>query len=71
MTLFSNGLNELTKDCYLEAGTTVEFKVVGNHDWGYSWPWDGNCSLYIDATGYYNLKFTFDPNTCDCSVQIL
>ena len=71
MTLNSNGVYELIKNnCLLNAGSTVEWKVVGNHDWGNAWPQD-NCSLNIDTTGYYNLKFTFDPNTYSCSVQIL
>ncbi len=71
MTLNSNGVYELIKNnCLLNAGSKVEWKVVGNHDWGNAWPQD-NCSLNIDTTGYYNLKFTFDPNTGSCSVQKL
>ena len=71
MTLNSSGVYELIKNnCLLEAGSSVLFKVVGNHYWGYAWP-DENCSLNIDTTGYYNLKFTFDPNTYACSIQKL
>ncbi len=72
MTLTSSGVYELIKyNCLLNAGTSVESKVVANHDWNYAWPLSNNISLSINTTGYYNLKFTFDPNTGSCSVQIL
>lgn len=72
MTLNSNGVYELIKNnCLLYAGSSVQFKVVGNHNWSYAWPFGENGSLDIDTTGYYNLKFTFDPNTCSCSIQKL
>ena len=68
MTLTASGLYELNKhNCQLNAGTVVQFKVVGNRDWDNSWPTD-NVTLNITATGNYNLRFTFDPRTGDCQV---
>ena len=72
MTLNSNGVYELIKNnCLLYAGSSTQFKAVGNHNWSYAWPFGENGSLDIDTTGYYNLKFTFDPNSCSCSIQKL
>lgn len=72
MTLTSSGEYELIKNnCFLTAGTSVEFKVVANHSWDYSWPLYESASLDIATTGYYNLRFTFNPETHSCSVQIL
>ena len=46
----------------LTAGTTIKFKIVGNHDWGFAWP-EEDVVRTIDETGIYDLKFTFDPAT--------
>ena len=69
MTKLDNGLYELNKyNCELSAGSDLEFKVVGNHDWGFSWPVE-NRTLTVDQSGVYNLRFTFDPSTSFCGVQ--
>ena len=69
MTLMEDGMYELDKyNVALGAGSELEFKVVGNHDWGYSWP-DENRTITLDQSGIYNLRFTFDPATTFCGVQ--
>ncbi len=62
MTLV-DGLYTWTKDgVELSSGTTIAFKVVGNHDWGHAWPSD-NYTYDITESGTYNLVFTIDPET--------
>ena len=69
MTKLDNGMYELVKtNCLLKAGSELQFKVVGNHDWGNAWPSE-NRTVTLDESGYYNLKFTFDPTTTFCGVQ--
>ena len=46
----------------LTAGTTIKFKIVGNHDWGFAWP-EEDVVRTIEETGTYDLVFTFDPAT--------
>ena len=69
MVQTENGLWQLDKfNCALGAGSELQFKVVGNRDWGFSWP-DENRTVTVDQSGVYNLRFTFDPNTTFCGVQ--
>ncbi len=69
MVLQENGMYQLDKlNCALGAGSELQFKVVGNRDWGNAWP-DENRTLTVDQSGIYNLRFTFDPNTTFCGVQ--
>ena len=69
MTLMDDGMYQLDKNnVALGAGSELEFKVVGNHDWGFSWP-DENRTITLDQSGIYNLRFTFDPSTTFCGVQ--
>ena len=69
MVQTENGLWELDKyNCALGAGSELQFKVVGNRDWGFAWP-DENRTVTVDQSGIYNLRFTFDPNTTFCGVQ--
>ena len=69
MTELDNGLWELDKyNCELSADGELLFKVVGNRDWGLSWP-EENFSFKVDQSGIYNLRFTFDPNTKFIGVQ--
>ena len=64
MTLV-NGLYTWTKNgVELSSGTTIAFKVVGNHDWGHAWPTD-NYTYDITENGIYDLVFTIDPDTKD------
>lgn len=59
MTLV-NGLYTWTKEgVELANGTNIQFKVVGNHDWGHAWP-GSNYSYDITESGTYDLAFTFD-----------
>ena len=61
MTLV-DGLYTWTKNgVELTSGTTVAFKIVGNHDWGYAWPADNYVDT-ISETGTYNLTFTFNAD---------
>ena len=69
MTLLENGMYQLDKfNCELGAGSELQFKVVGNHDWGNAWPAE-NRTITLEESGVYNLRFTFDPNTTFCGVQ--
>ena len=69
MTELDNGLWELDKyNCELSADGELLFKVVGNRDWGLSWP-EENFSFKVDQSGIYNLRFTFDPSTKFIGVQ--
>ena len=69
MTLMDDGMYQLDKNnVALGAGSELQFKVVGNHDWGNSWP-DENRTITLDQSGIYNLRFTFDPSTTFCGVQ--
>ena len=69
MTKKPNGMYELEKfNCLLNAGSELQFKVVGDRDWGNAWPAE-NRTLTVEQTGYYNLKFTFEPNSTFCGVQ--
>ena len=65
----ANGMYQLDKyNCALGAGSELQFKVVGNRDWGNAWPSE-NRTLTVDESGIYNLRFTFDPATKFCGVQ--
>ena len=69
MVKLDNGMYQLDKyNCALGAGTELQFKVVGNHDWGNAWPAE-NRTVTLDQSGIYNLRFTFDPATTFCGVQ--
>ncbi len=69
MVKLDNGMYQLDKlGCELGAGSELQFKVVGNHDWGNAWPAE-NRTLTLDQSGIYNLRFTFDPTTTFCGVQ--
>ena len=69
MIKLDNGMYQLDKlGCELGAGSELQFKVVGNHDWGNAWPAE-NRTLTLDQSGIYNLRFTFDPTTTFCGVQ--
>ena len=62
MTLV-DGLYTWTKNgVELSSGTTIAFKIVGNHDWGYAWPAE-NYTHDITESGTYDLVFTIDPET--------
>ncbi len=69
MIKLDNGMYQLDKlGCELGAGSELQFKVVGNHDWGNAWPAE-NRTVTLDQSGVYNLRFTFDPATTFCGVQ--
>ena len=69
MVKLDNGMYQLDKyGCALGAGSELQFKVVGNHDWGNAWPTE-NRTVTLDQSGIYNLRFTFDPATTFCGVQ--
>ncbi len=62
MTLVDGLYTWTAEDVALTAGTKVEFKVVGNHDWGFAWPAD-NYEWEVPENGTYKLVFTFNPDT--------
>ncbi len=42
-----------------------EYKIVGNHDWGFEWPqgYGNNFEEAVATHGYYDITITFDPAT--------
>ena len=54
----------------LPENTTVEFKVVVDHDWGEAYP-SANHSVTIEENGVYDLTCTFEVDTkkVDCIVE--
>ena len=44
---------------------TFQYKIVGNHDWGFEWPqgYGNNFSEAVAKHGYYNIAITFNPTT--------
>ena len=46
--------------CELYVGSSLEFKVAANHDWGESWP-SSNYIVHVNESGLYNITFTFNP----------
>ena len=69
MTKMDDGMYQLDKlNVALGAGSELQFKVVGNRDWGNAWPQE-NRTITVDQSGIYNLRFTFDPVTTFCGVQ--
>jgi len=62
MTLVDGLYTWIKEGVELTAGTTIAFKIVGNHDWGFAWPTD-NVVFSIEETGIYDLVFTIDPET--------
>ena len=62
MTLQDDGTYALTKyGVELAEGSAIEFKIVGNRDWGFAWPAE-NYYYGIDQSGIYTVKFTFNPS---------
>lgn len=56
-----DGTFALTKyNCEL-AGNELQFKVVGNRDWGNAWPND-NVVVEVEGPGLYDVTFTFNPD---------
>ena len=57
----ADGTFALTKyNCEL-AGNELQFKVVGNRDWGNAWPND-NVVVEVEGPGLYDVTFTFNPD---------
>ena len=62
-----NGTYALTKQaCQLE-GDELQFKVVGNRDWGFAWP-DENYVYTVETPGLYDVTITFNPETKEVGV---
>ena len=69
MTQQDDGTFVLTKyGVELAEGTAIEFKVVGNRDWGFAWPAE-NFYYGIDQTGVYTVTFTFNPNNKEVGIN--
>jgi hypothetical protein len=64
MTLANGVYTWSGQNIELTAGT-FEYKVVGNHDWGFEWPqgYGNNFTEEVAKHGYYNITITFDPAT--------
>ena len=70
----ADGTFKLVKNgCELGEGSTLSFKVTGNHSWDNAWP-DQNIDIPIEQSGNYDVTFTFNPNdnnkiTCDLKME--
>ena len=49
------------------SGDELQFKIVGNHDWGFAWP-DNDFVFSVDEPGTYDVTFTFNPETKEVGV---
>jgi len=59
----SDGIYTLSKTgIEITSGTVFEFKIAVNHDWGTAYP-SSNYSYTFDASGTYDMVFTFNPTT--------
>ncbi len=71
MIKLENGNYELKKfGIELAEGTELQFKVVGNHSWDYSWPTD-NMVVPISQNGTYDITFRFEPETEQIHCQLI
>ena len=71
MLKLENGNYELKKfGVELAEGTELQFKVVGNHTWDYSWPTE-NMVVPISQSGSYDLTFRFEPETEQIHCQLI
>jgi hypothetical protein len=69
MTKQADGTYAITKyNCQL-AADELQFKVVGNRDWGFAWP-DQNYVVTVDEPGIYNVTITFNPETKEVNVSL-
>ena len=50
--------------CTLETGTTYEFKVAKNHDWGEAYP-GSNYQFSVGETAVYTVVYTFNATSHD------
>ncbi len=58
-----DGIYRLVKEnVELTSGTTYEYKVVVNHDWGTAYP-SVNATFTVSEDGKYNVTFTFDESS--------
>lgn len=70
MVLQEDGTYLLVKHgCELAEGSELQFKVVGNHDWGHCWPED-NMVVPIEKSAIYMVTFTFNPATFECGAVV-
>jgi len=70
MTKGSDGIYTLTKSgISISGGTTLEFKVALDHDWGTAYP-SSNYSYTFDETATYDITFTFNPETNEVGITV-
>ena len=71
MTLV-NGVYTLTRENVELTAGTLEYKVVGNHDWGHEWPqgYGNNFTETIPTNGIYDITFTFNPETGEATCAL-
>ena len=66
-----DGVNyTLAKDnIVLEAGVSYQYKVVANHSWDECYPYDDNASFTVEENGLYSVRFYFNSEYKDISVE--
>ena len=70
MTLV-NGIYTWTKSNVTLYKGTLEYKIVGNHDWGHEWPQGMfNFQEEIFSNGIYTITITFNPETEEPLVEL-
>ena len=74
MTLVNGVYTLVIENVALNAGN-FEYKIVGNHDWGFEWPqgYGNNFSETVPANGNYDITITFDPETgeSECTLTLI
>ena len=58
----------LTRQAYMGAGTSFEFKVVKNRNWNTAYP-GTNYVFTNESAGLYDLIFKFNPSTNEVSIE--
>ena len=66
----TDGLYKLVKNNVVINASTLEYKVVANHEWGHEWGNNGQNQTYVfNENGTYNLTFKFNLETKEVSLD--
>ena len=66
----TDGLYKLVKNNVVINASTLEYKVVANHEWGHEWGNNGQNQTYVfNENGTYNLIFKFNLETKEVSLD--
>ena len=66
----TDGLYKLVKNNVVINASTLEYKVVANHEWGHEWGNNGQNQTYVfNENGTYDLTFKFNLETKEVSLD--